>query len=165
MTSRAPRQDREPTGMPPMPTQHDLAVMLSKRKTMVLKTFKKDGATVATPVSVAVEGDRIFFRTYTKTWKFKRLRRNPLVEVAPSTFRGKPRGATLPARARLLEAESARTARQALARRHPVLQRLLVPTIHRLSGYTTVHYEIAARADAGSTSSTGFDGREYGFRG
>jgi hypothetical protein len=66
-------------------------------------------------------------------------------EVTPSTFRGKPCGATLAARGRLLEGAEEDAARQALARRHPVLQRWVVPWLHRLLGYTTVHYEITAR--------------------
>lgn len=127
------------------PTQQELATTLSTRKTMLLATFRKDGTPVGTPVSVAVERTRIFFRTYTKTWKFKRLRRNPLVEVTPSTLRGKPLGPTLPARARLLEGADAEAARRALAKRHPVLQRFLVPWLHRALRYETVHYEIEPR--------------------
>lgn len=135
------------------PSQAKLAATLSRRKTMVLTTFKKDGTPVGTPVSVAVDGEKIYFRTYTKTWKVKRLRRNPLVEVTPSTFRGKPRGPTLPARVRLLEGDEAdwremscsvALARDALARRHPILQRMLVPALHELLRYTTIHYEITS---------------------
>ncbi len=125
--------------------QEDLAASLSSRKTMLLTTFRRDGSPVGTPVSVAVEGNKIFFRTYTKTWKYRRLRRNPLIEVAPSTFRGKPRGRSLGARARLLDGHEAQIARRALAKRHPVLQRFLVPWLHRALDYTTVHYEIEAR--------------------
>jgi uncharacterized protein len=126
------------------PTQDELVAALSKRKTMVLTTFKKDGTPVGTPVSVAVEGDRVFFRSYTKTWKVKRLRNNPRVEVTPSTLRGRPRGPALPARAVRLDGGDIIAARRALARRHPVLQAVLVPALHKLLRYTTVHYEIVA---------------------
>jgi PPOX class probable F420-dependent enzyme len=128
-------------------TQEQLAATLSTSKTMLLTTFKRDGTPVTTPVSVVVDGTRIFFRSYAQTWKFKRLRRNPLVEVAPATFRGKPRGPRLAARARLLEAHEVQAARRALARRHPVLHGLVVPLLHRLRHYTTVHYELAARTE------------------
>ncbi|MBX5470312.1 MAG: PPOX class F420-dependent oxidoreductase [Thermoleophilaceae bacterium] len=143
MSPHAPTIARD--GEVETPTEEELAAALSRRKTMVLTTFRKDGTPVATPVSVAVDGGRIFFRTYAQTWKFKRLRRNPLVEVTPSTFRGKPRGPTLAGRARLLDGGDEKAARRALARRHPLLQGSLVPWVHRLLRYTTVHYEITAR--------------------
>ena len=72
------------------------------------------------------------------------MRRNPHVEVAPATFRGKPLGPTMPARARRLGGEDAAVARRALARRAPLLQRFLVPWMHRLMRYTTIHYELTA---------------------
>ncbi len=126
-----------------MSRRQALATALSTRKTMVLTTFKRDGTPVDTPVSVAVAGERIFFRSYTKAWKVKRLRRNPSVEVTPSTLLGKPRGRRFRARARLLHAQAdLAAAHSALARRQPVLQGLLVPLTHKLLGYTTVHYEL-----------------------
>jgi hypothetical protein len=42
----------------------------------------------------------------------------------------------------LLDGEQARLAAQALARRHRVLQGLLVPLAHRLRRYRTMHYEL-----------------------
>jgi len=147
VTSSPTTRDRERAERSTVPTQDELASVLSHRKTMLLTTFKSNGTPVATPVSVAVDGKKIYFRTYTKTWKYKRLRRNPLVEVTPSTFGGTPRGPTLAARARLLGGNDAEAARQTLARRHPLLQGLLVPLLHRLLGYTTVHYEITPRED------------------
>jgi uncharacterized protein len=111
-------------------------------KTILLTTYKRDGTAVATPVSVAFDGDRAFFRSYDKAWKTKRLRRNPAVQAAPATLRGKPTGPTVRARAALLDDEQARVAARALARRHRVLQAILVPVAHRLMRYRTMHYEL-----------------------
>src|SRR5581483_5898783 len=91
-------------------------------KTILLTTYKRDGTPVATPVSLAFDGDRAFFRTFDKAWKTKRLRHNPAVLAAPSTLRGKPTGPAIPARVILLDGDQARTAARALARRHRVLQ-------------------------------------------
>jgi PPOX class probable F420-dependent enzyme len=102
---------------------------------------------VETPVSIAFEGDRAFFRSYDKAWKTKRLRNNPHVQVAASTLRGKRTGPLLEARATLLAGEQARIAAKALARRHRLLQAMLVPLAHRLMRYQTMHYEL--RPDAG----------------
>jgi PPOX class probable F420-dependent enzyme len=118
-------------------------------KTILLTTYKRDGTPVATPVSIAFAGDRAFFRSYDKAWKTKRLRNNPQVELAASTLRGKPTGPPVHARARLLDGRQARIAADALARRHRVLQGLLVPLAHRLMRYRTMHYELlGARARA-----------------
>ncbi len=111
-------------------------------KTILLTTCKRDGTTVATPVSVAFDGDRAYFRSYDKAWKTKRIRHNPSVQAAPSTFRGKPTGPAIRAHATLLDGEQARVAARALARRHRVLQAILVPTAHRLMRDRTMHYEL-----------------------
>ena len=126
-------------------TRVELGDTLAARKTMVLTTFKADGTGVPTPVSVAVESGRIFFRSYAETWKAKRLRRNPLVEVTPSTLRGKQRGPTLPARSQLLNGRDEAAARRALRHRHPFLQGVLVPLTHRVLRYHTLHYELLPR--------------------
>jgi uncharacterized protein len=116
-------------------------------KTILLTTYKRDGTPVQTPVSIAFEDDRAFFRSYDKAWKTKRLRNNPHVEVAASTLRGKRTGPLIHARATLLEGEQARIAANALARRHRLLQAILVPLAHRLMRYRTMHYEL--RPDPG----------------
>ena len=98
-------------------------------KTILLTTYKRDGTPVGTPVSIAFDGDRAFFRSYDKAWKTRRLRNNPQVEFAPAT---------------LLTGGQAHIAARALARRHRVLQGILVPLAHRLRGYRTLHYELTA---------------------
>jgi PPOX class probable F420-dependent enzyme len=111
-------------------------------RTILLTTYKRDGTGVETPVSVAFQGDRAFFRSYDKAWKTKRLRNNPHVQVAASTLRGKRTGPPVRARATLLAGEQARIAAKALARRHRLLQAMLVPLAHRLMRYQTMHYEL-----------------------
>ena len=114
-------------------------------KTILLTTYKRDGTAVATPVSVAFDGDRAYFRSFDKAWKTKRIRRDPSVRAAPSTFRGRPTGPAIRARATLLDGEQASVAARALARRHRVLQAVVVPTAHRLMRYRTMHYELTAQ--------------------
>jgi hypothetical protein len=111
-------------------------------KTVLLTTYKRDGTAVSTPVSIAFDDDRAFFRSYDKAWKTKRLRRDSRAQIAPSTMRGRPTGPAIQARAALLEGEQARIAARALARRHRVLQAILVPAAHRLMRYRTMHYEL-----------------------
>ncbi len=117
---------------------------LKQTKTVVLTSFKRDGSPVDTAVSIAFDGDRAFFRSYDRAWKTKRLARNPNVRVAPATVRGAPTGPAVDARATLLDGDDARVAARALARRHRVLQAVVVPLMHRLSRYRTMHYELHA---------------------
>src|SRR5439155_13620911 len=112
------------------------------RRTALLTTYKRNGTPVATPLTIAVEGERAFIRTYDRAWKAKRLRNNPSVLVAPSTVRGKPRGEAIAARARLLDGDEAAHAARAIARRQRILQGVLVPLLHRAARYRTLHYEV-----------------------
>jgi hypothetical protein len=123
-------------------------------KTILLTTYKRDGTAVGTPVSIAFEGDRAFFRSYHKAWKTKRLRNNPHVEFAAATLRGRPTGPPLQARAILLDGEQADIAAKALARRHRVLQGIVVPLAHRLLRYQTMHYELQPARERNSPAAT-----------
>jgi hypothetical protein len=110
--------------------------------TILLTTYKRDGTPVPTPVSIAFDGDRVFFRSYDQAWKTKRLRHNARVEIAPATLRGKPTGPAVGAQATLLTGTQAQLAARALARRHRLLQAVLVPFAHRIKHYQTLHYEL-----------------------
>jgi hypothetical protein len=113
--------------------------------TVLLTTFRRDGTAIGTPVSIAVEDDHAFIRTYDRAWKAKRLRNNPRVEVAPSTALGKVTGSAVKARARLLDGADAKHAARLLARKNRILQGMLVPAFHRLKRYRTLHYELTGR--------------------
>jgi PPOX class probable F420-dependent enzyme len=115
---------------------------LDRSWTVLLTTYKRDGTAVGTPVNLAVDGDVAYFRSYDKAWKTKRLARNPSVELAPCSVRGNPRGPAVSATARLLEGDEIGLARRALARRHPVFHRFVIPLAHRISRYLTLHYEV-----------------------
>ncbi len=127
--------------------QQHTATAWEQWKTVLLDTRKRDGSWVSTPVSLAIEDGKAYFRTYDAAGKAKRLRNFPEVRVAPSTLRGKPKGAAVPATARLLTGAEADQARAALARKYPVLHGRIVPRMHRRKGWTTLHYELR-RAEA-----------------
>ena len=60
-----------------------------RQKTIVLTSYKRDGTPVGTPVSVAVDGDRAYVRSFEKAFKSKRIANNPRVELSPATAKGK----------------------------------------------------------------------------
>jgi len=113
-----------------------------EQKTVLLTTYRRDGTGVGTPVHIAVDGDRAFVRTWDTTWKLKRIRNNPEVEVAPSTVGGRPTGPAIRARARVLDGDEAKYAAELLARKYPLLHGVLIPRLHRLRGNKTMHIEL-----------------------
>lgn len=65
-------------------------VDLAREKYVSLTTFRRDGTPVATPVwIVALDDGRLAFTTDPTSWKVKRARRNPAVELRPCNVRGK----------------------------------------------------------------------------
>lgn len=115
---------------------------LREQWAVLLKTRKRDGSWVATPVNLAVEGERAYFGTPAGSGKVKRLRNFDAVELAPCTPRGKPTGAALAARARRLEGEEAVVARARMLRKYPLVHRLLVPLELWLKRTYEVRYEL-----------------------
>jgi uncharacterized protein len=109
---------------------------------MALTTFRRDGRAVSTPVHVVVDGDTAFFRTWDVAGKAKRLRHNPEVEIAPSTFRGRALGPPMRAQAHLLRGEESERAAQILAAKHPILHGRLIPWLHRRRGWITKQYQL-----------------------
>ncbi|TYB42931.1 PPOX class F420-dependent oxidoreductase [Actinomadura chibensis] len=120
---------------------------LRRQRAVMLTSYRRDGTPVGTPVSIVVRGEHAYFRTYDKAFKAKRLARNPEVEIAPSTTRGKVTGRAVRGRVRLLSEEEARPVRGMLARKHPFLQGFAVPLFHRMKGYRTLHYEVTLDRD------------------
>lgn len=117
------------------------------QKYVLLITYRRDGTPVGTPVNIAVDGERAFVRTWDTTWKLKRIRNNPEVEVAPSTMRGKLTGPAIHARARILEGDESACAGRLIAHKHPILHGFLVPLVHRLRRNKTMHVELRPTDD------------------
>lgn len=57
-----------------------------------IQTYKKNGKAVSTPVWFISKDNRIYFRTSTKSGKFKRIKNNNNVKFALCDFRGKRKG-------------------------------------------------------------------------
>ena len=119
----------------------------AKQQTVSLTSYRRDGTPVRTPVNVAVDGKRAFVRTQVRAGKFKRMKRNPDVEIAPSTFLGRVTGPALRARARLLEGDEAAYASRMVARKHRIQQGIIVPILHRLRRDRAAHFELTPAED------------------
>jgi len=116
-----------------------------RQKTVQLTTYRANGRPGASPVSVAVDGDRAFVRSFEKSLKTRRLRRDPRAAIAPSNGRGRVTGPEVPVTMRLLHGEEERHARRVLRAKHPFLHGVAVPLTHRLGRAKTgrtVHFEL-----------------------
>lgn len=79
-----------------------------------LSTFRKSGKAVPTPVWFARIGENLYVTTGRNTGKAKRIRNNPGVALAPSDFRGRPKGRDVRAVARITEEQKGGAADRAL---------------------------------------------------
>jgi hypothetical protein len=77
---------------------------LAAARYISLTTFRRDGSTASTPVwVVSDDGRRLLVWTGAKTWKARRIARDPRVLVARSNARGTERGPRLEGTARLVD--------------------------------------------------------------
>jgi PPOX class probable F420-dependent enzyme len=69
-----------------------------------LETYRKNGTAVRTPLLFVIHRERLYMRTAAHTYKVKRIRNNPMVRVAPSTFKGVLKGRWIEGEARIYDA-------------------------------------------------------------
>jgi PPOX class probable F420-dependent enzyme len=77
-----------------------------------LATFRKSGIAVFTPVWFAEQADKLYVMISTRLGKYKRIRNNPQVKIAPCNIRGKITGPEFAATARILPPEEFAKARR-----------------------------------------------------
>ena len=99
---------------------------LATARYMSLKSFKRDGSSVATPVWFAPHSSRLYVFSAADAGKVKRIRNNGTVEIAPCGIYGALLGSWQPARARLLtETGDCEAAHRALRSRYGWQMKLL----------------------------------------
>lgn len=91
---------------------------LAGKKYLTLASFRKNGQPVRTPLWFAEQEGKLYVMTRDDSWKYKRIRNNPRVLVAPSTARGRITGPDVEARARILEPTEFPAARHVLRRKY-----------------------------------------------
>jgi uncharacterized protein len=99
-----------------------------------LTTFRRSGHPVSTPVWFALVGGRVHVFTDIDSGKVKRIRNNPRVRLAPADFRGRPRGESVEAEARILEDAAEREAADRALREKYGWRYRLAQSAVRLSG-------------------------------
>jgi uncharacterized protein len=79
----------------------------SGEKYLNLETYRRNGEGVRTPVWFAEESGVMYTRTFEKTGKVKRLRREPRVRTVPCDAHGNPEGEWIDGEGRIVEVDSA----------------------------------------------------------
>lgn len=91
---------------------------ISGHKYISLTTFRKSGVSVRTPLWFAEGEGKLYFMTRSDSGKYKRIRNNPKVLVAPCTMRGKVTGPDFQATVRILSPEQWPAAKKLLNRKY-----------------------------------------------
>jgi len=104
---------------------HDATSRFAGHSYISLESFRKNGQGVATPVWFAEEGGILYFYSEAESGKVKRIRNNPQVRIAPCDARGRLKGDSVEAAARILEGDEARHADDLLNAKYGFQKRLL----------------------------------------
>jgi PPOX class probable F420-dependent enzyme len=130
--------------MQKQPQQVDVLGELGSARYALLRTYRRDGTAVDTPIWFGVHGNSVVFRTKVGP-KTKRMAARPDVELTVCDYRGQVRSGatTFAGRAVILSGDEAAEANRALHRRYG-WQWNIVPMI-KIPGVTNVHQELSLR--------------------
>lgn len=109
---------------------------LAKGNYLLVTTFRRDGTPVPTPVWVGRDGDEVIVWTRSDAGKVKRIRNNPVVELAACDARGRPRGPSTTGTARILDTDASDRGRRLLKRKYGLTGRLVIGSSERFRGRT-----------------------------
>jgi uncharacterized protein len=88
------------------------------QKYISLTTFRKSGVAVPTPVWFGEENGKLYVMTRSDSGKYKRIKNNPRVQIAPCTMRGKIAGPQFEGAARILPEADWPRARKAVNQKY-----------------------------------------------
>jgi PPOX class probable F420-dependent enzyme len=118
---------------------------LASARYMLLTTIELDGTFVSTPVHGVVDGDRAYFRIWSRSGIVKRLEHAGAVQLMPCSVLGLcSYPPPLDVAVRSLPAEEARRVAGKLARKYPVQHRFLIRLLQRTCRWQMAYYELLA---------------------
>ena len=101
---------------------------LAGEKYINLETYRKNGRGVRTPVwfveSSSGDGGILYVRTSDDTGKYKRIRNNPSVQVAPCDMRGSVKGKWVKGEARIASEEEKLKAFKMLEKKYGMIYKM-----------------------------------------
>jgi len=93
-------------------------------KYLSLETFRKSGKEVRTPVWFVENGGILYVRTSRDTGKYRRIRNNKSVRIAPCDIRGKVKGEWANAEATMASEDEAQQAYQLLEKKYGLMYKM-----------------------------------------
>ena len=128
-------------------TPHDLRTALETARYAQLRTYRRNGDPIDTPIWFHLDGNTLVFRTKVGP-KTRRVAADPRVEIWPCDYRGRyaANPVTVTGQATILSGESAEAANRALHRRYG-WQYNLIPLI-KVPGVTSADASLSLRMKA-----------------
>lgn len=111
------------------------------RRFALLVTYRRNGDSVPSAMWFGLSNGRAYLRTGEASAKVRRIRNNPDVLLAPSNIRGRPKGAVLPCRARILPNEEKPRAAQIIIDAYGVGRKIYdrtVATVYEDAAYLEI---------------------------
>ena len=91
---------------------------IHRQKYISRASFRKNGNPVYTPIWFGERDDKLYVMTRSDSGKYKRIRNNPKVRIAPCTMRGNITGPEFAATARILPSEDWPRASETIKRKY-----------------------------------------------
>lgn len=117
---------------------------LAGEKYISIETYRKRGQPVRTPVWFAESGGILYVRTSDDTGKYKRIRNDSSVQVAPCGMRGKVKGEWVKAEARIVSDDEKERAYKMLEKKYGLIYKM---SSMFLGGRNYVVLAISAKGD------------------
>jgi uncharacterized protein len=93
-------------------------------KYLNLETYRKNGLAVRTPVWFVESNGTLYVRTSDDTGKYKRIRNNPSVQIAPCDMRGKVKGTWAKGEARIANEDEKLEAFKMLEKKYGMIYKM-----------------------------------------
>jgi PPOX class probable F420-dependent enzyme len=117
---------------------------LAGEKYISIETYRKSGQPVRTPVWFAESGGILYVRTSDDTGKYKRIRNDSSVQVAPCDMRGNVKGEWVKAKARIVSDDEKERAYKMLEKKYGLIYKM---SSMFLGGRNYVVLAISAKGD------------------
>ena len=112
----------------------DQLEQFSGRRYIAVESYKKDGSPKVTAVQSIEDSGLVWFRTDPRTWKVKRIKRDPHVRIALSDRNGNPTGAWVEGEAHLVEGEGRDRIQKVFRKEYGAIGSAIVDRVAKMRG-------------------------------
>jgi uncharacterized protein len=112
----------------------DTLAQFSGRRYINLESYKRTGQPKQTPVQSIEDNGVVYLRTDPRTWKVKRIKRNPHVRIVSSDRNGKPTGTWVDGVAHIVQGEETGRIMDLFRKEYGPVGNMMVGLVARLRG-------------------------------